>query len=100
MKKLFTLLIPLMLAGCSNSVDVIKKGDYKCGTEIVSATFLDDDSMILRMKGTDYVLNRNEAASGAKYMNVGSAIIFWNKGSDNYLEVGGLGYPDCVEIVR
>lgn len=53
MKKYLLLLLPL-LAACTGApeVEIEKKIEYKCGEQIISADFLDDDSMIARVDGS------------------------------------------------
>lgn len=100
MYKYLMLFLPLLLISCANKVEVKDINKYKCGSQVVTAEILDDDTIVLTLDGKNYVLNNVIAASGAKYENVASGIVFWNKGSDNYLEIKGQGYPMCKEIVK
>lgn len=99
MKKLALLALPLLITACSSSVKVEEKVKYKCGNEIISTAFFDDESMMIIVDGSNHVLTRNVAASGAKYESINDGIIFWNKGDENYLEIRGQGYPNCRPIV-
>jgi membrane-bound inhibitor of C-type lysozyme len=99
-KYLLGLCLPLLISACSSTVEIEKKATYKCGNEIIAATFFDDDTMMLVAKGKDYTLTRNVSAPDYKYENIADKVIFWNKNGDNYLEIRGQGYPTCREIVK
>jgi len=88
----------LLLLGCTPTVEVDDVKQYKCGAEIINATFLEDNSMILRVNGTNYVLNRSAANSGRRYDNADSKITFMQQGSNTYLIMNGQNYPLCLEI--
>lgn len=100
MKKLLTLIFPLILMSCSHTVEIENSKNYKCGDKIIAIDFLDDDSLILKMNGQSNVLTLIASASGSKYENISAGLIFWNKGSDNYLKINGYDYPQCKEIVK
>lgn len=93
-------ILPLLLISCANKVEVKDATKYKCGNQVIMAEILDDDTVVITLDGKNYVLNNVVAASGAKYENIASGIVFWNKGSDNYLEIKGQNYPLCQEIVK
>lgn len=100
MKKAWMLLLPILAVGCARTVEVENKADYKCGTEVVSAQFLEDDTAILNINNVNYVLNRVVTDSGAKYQSMKSDISFWNKGGEAYLQIGEKPYPRCKEIIK
>lgn len=100
MKKLSLFLLPLLVAGCSNAVEIEDKADYKCGDQVISVEMLEDETAVLRMNSTNYVLNRVVTASGAKYEGMKSGISFWSKGDEAYLAVGDKSYPKCKEMVK
>lgn len=101
MKKYLLLLLPL-LAACANKaeVEIEKKIEYKCGEQIISADFLDDESMIARINGINYVLVRVVAADGRRYENTATGMIFVQNGNGTYLTIKGHNYPMCQEIVK
>ena len=86
MKKYLLLLLPL-LAACAGApeVEIEKKIEYKCGEQIISADFLDDDSMIARVDGINYVLVRVAAADGRRYENTATGMTFMQNGNGTYL---------------
>ena len=100
-KKYLLLLLPL-LAACAGApeVEIEKKIEYKCGEQIISADFLDDDSMIARVDGINYVLVRVAAADGRRYENTATGMTFMQNGNGTYLTIKGRNYPMCQEIVR
>lgn len=100
MKKYLLLMLPILLAGCANNVEMVKKADYKCGQQVVSAQFLDDDSVILNMNGSKTVLNRIQSASGYRYNNPAAQITFIQKDGKTILDIYGQEYPLCQEIVK
>ena len=101
MKKYLLLLLPL-LAACAGApeVEIEKKIEYKCGEQIISADFLDDDSMIARVDGINYVLVRVAAADGRRYANTATGMTFMQNGNGTYLTIKGRNYPMCQEIVK
>jgi membrane-bound inhibitor of C-type lysozyme len=101
MKKYLLLLLPL-LAACAGApeVEIEKKIEYKCGEQIISADFLDDDSMIARVDGINYVLVRVAAADGRRYENTATGMTFMQNGNGTYLTIKGRNYPMCQEIVK
>lgn len=97
MKKFLMLALPIMLiSACAHKVEVEDYAKYKCGDEVVSIDFLEDDTAVLKINGDNYVLDRMVAASGAKY--VGRDITFWNKGDNATLIFMGRTYPKCIQI--
>ena len=100
-EKYLLLLLPL-LAACAGApeVEIEKKIEYKCGEQIISADFLDDDSMIARVDGINYVLVRVAAADGRRYENTATGMTFMQNGNGTYLTIKGRNYPMCQEIVR
>ncbi|WP_043114509.1 MliC family protein [Solimonas soli] len=67
---------------------------YHCDGLDFSARF-DNDRVTLRAPGREYVLPQVAAASGAKFES-GEAM-FWNKGREALLEIGGKRYANCRE---
>lgn len=100
MNKMLFLALPLLLAACAHEVEVESAADFKCGDKVIETQYLDDDSMIVKIDGRNHMLENVISASGAKYSNAKGDIIFWNKGSDNYLEIGDISYPLCKKIVK
>lgn len=100
MNKYLVLFLPLLVISCASKVEVQNKVDYKCGSQIVTAEILDDDSMIVKINGVNNVLTRVAAPSGAKYENMATGVSFLNKGDENYLTIKGRSYPMCKEVVR
>ena len=88
----------LLLFGCTPSVDVDDVRQYKCGAQIIKASFLDDNSVILGVNGTNYVLERSAANSGRRYDNNDSNITFMQQGRNTYLIMDGKNYPLCLEL--
>lgn len=100
MKKYLFLLLPFILNACANTVEVEKKADYKCGEQIISASFLDDNSVVMNINGSKTVLTRVESASGYRYDNPAAQITFIQKNGDTMLNINNHEYPLCREIVR
>lgn len=88
----------LLLQACTHSVNVDDIKQYKCGSEIIKATFLDDDSMIVDVNGSNYVLNRSAANYGQRYDNNDSKVTFMQQGNNTYFIMNGNNYPLCLEI--
>lgn len=100
MKKYIVLALPLLLCACASTVDVDEAKEYKCGDEVIMAEFLDDDSIIARVNGTNSVLSRVSSSSGKRYENTTSGISFEQKSGETYLSINGKTYPHCFEIIR
>lgn len=100
MKKYLALLLPLLVWGCANSVEVENKAEYKCGEQVIMTEMLDDDSMIIRINGVNNVLTRVASDSGKRFENLATQVTFLQKGGDTYLGIKGRNYPLCQEIVR
>ncbi len=100
MKKYLALLLPLLVWGCANSVEVEDKTEYKCGEQVIMTEMLDDDSMIIRINGVNNVLTRVASDSGKRFENLATQVTFLQKGSDTYLGIKGRNYPLCQKIVR
>lgn len=94
------LLLPLLVMGCANSVEVENKADYKCGSQILSTTYLDDDSVVAKIDGVNYVLTRVASAQGNRFENTAAKITFIQNGDDVSLFMNGLNYPLCQEIEK
>lgn len=90
--------IIVLLSSCTPSVDVDDIRQYKCGIQIIKATFLDDNSIILGVNGTNYVLERSAANSGRRYDNANSKVTFIQQGNNTYLTMNGQNYPLCLEL--
>ena len=86
------------VSACTPSVEIDEVKQYKCGAEIVKASFLEDNSMILGVNGTNYVLNRSATTSGTRYDNDNSSISFMQQGRNTYLIMNGKNYPLCLEL--
>jgi lipoprotein len=98
--KYWIAMFPLLLAACANTVEVKDKDDFKCGEQIVRAEFLDDDSIILQINGVNNVLTKVAAASGKRYENIATQIVFMQQNGDYYLTIKGRNYPVCRKIER
>ena len=96
--KFGLLFLAALLQACTPSVDVDDIRQYKCGAQIVKASFLDDDSMILGVNDINYVLNRSAANSRKRYDNDGGNISFMQQGRNTYLIMNGKNYPLCLEL--
>ncbi|MDR1338317.1 MAG: MliC family protein [Rickettsiales bacterium] len=80
MKKiLFSVLTALILAGCGNSDDVMKCGEYEVKTELSS-----EDALTATLNGDQVVMKQDVSASGARYEGVlnDTTVVLWNKGRD------------------
>ena len=98
--KYWIAMFPLLLAACANTVEVKDKDDFTCGEQIVRAVFLDDDSIILQINGVNNVLTKVAAASGKRYENIATQIVFMQQNGDYYLTIKGRNYPVCQKIER
>lgn len=77
------------------------QANFTCNDDkTIEATFKNgaESSVDLVMSdGTTISLPRVESASGAKYANEDESIVFWNQGSEAFLEENGTQtYSDCV----
>lgn len=99
-KYMFGMALLLAAAACTNSVEVKNELEYKCGSQVVRAEVLDDNSMVVHMNGVNYVLTRVAYADGTRYENLVSNVSLTSTGGDTYLAVNGVNYPMCQEISR
>lgn len=100
MKKALALLLPLMITACAHgggAEEDVQTVDYTCGSQKIAVTYMSPDLLIANINGINNVLTPTVSADGAKYENLATQVVFWNKGTDNYLEIGGKGYPGCVK---
>lgn len=100
MKKFLALLLPFLISACASagsSEETVTTVDYTCGKQKIAVTYMSPDLLIANINGINNVLTPAVSADGAKYENLATQVVFWNKGSDNYLEIGGKGYPGCVK---
>ena len=100
MKKCWLWALPVLLTGCANTVEVKKAADFKCGEQIIHAEVFDDNSMIVRINGVNNVLTKVASASGERYENIASRVVFSQNDGDTYLTINNRRYPLCQEIVR
>ncbi len=56
---------------------------------IVDIASGDADRLTLRRSGSNYQLSRTVGASGARFASEDGAVVFWNKGEEASLEIGG-----------
>ena len=98
--RLNIVLILLTLTACSHSIEIEKTEEYKCGEQIVHAQYLDDDSVILNINGTNTVLSRSASAVGKRFDNSDSQMTFTKQGSNIYLSVKGKSYPLCLRLEK
>ncbi len=98
MNKFLLLMIPVLLVGCAHKPEVEKHVDWKCGDQVVSVQAFNGDSMVLRINGVNNLLIQTIAASGAKYENEATGVIFWNKGDENTLIIRDRVYPQCEKV--
>ena len=100
MKKCWLWALPVLLTGCANTVEVKNASDFKCGVQIIHAEVFDDNSMIVRINGVNNVLTKVASASGERYENIASRVVFSQNDGDTYLTINNRRYPLCQEIVR
>jgi len=98
--KYIALTALLMLSACAHTVDVEETTEYKCGDKIVTAEFLDDDSVVVKIDGQTSVLNKVKSENGRRYDSTDSKISLSQDGSDTYLSINAVNYPLCAEIER
>lgn len=98
--KYLVLLLPLLVMGCANKVEIEKKIEYKCGAQVMTADFLDDNSVIARIDGINYVLVRVATPEGRKFENSVAHITLTQNSGGTYLSASGVNYPMCQEVVR
>lgn len=98
--KYWVMVMPLLLAACANTVDIEKKAEYKCGEQVITTEFLDDDSMIVRVNGVNNVLTRVASSAGKRYENTATQVGFMQRDGDSYLSISGRNYPMCQELIR
>lgn len=56
--------------------------------------------MIVRINGVNNVLTKVASASGERYENIASRVVFSQNDGDTYLTINNRRYPLCQEIVR
>lgn len=74
---------------------------FTCGREIAHTRF-QADTLDLRLGDESFRLNQVRSASGARYegQSGNSPVLFWNKGREAILEIGGQSYPTCRQVDR
>ncbi len=98
--RYFVLGLFFVLTSCAHTVDVDDIKEYKCGDKIITAEFLDDDSVIIKSNNINTVLNQTASETGKRYDNSDSKMTLTIQGRDTYLSVDGTNYPLCYEIKR
>ena len=69
---------------------------FKCGDAlVVSLEFTGPESISLTLPDGKRILQQERAASGARY--VGESILFWNKGDEALLDIGGVQH-NCTRV--
>lgn len=80
------------LAGEANATAI----RFECGEALmVSVEFTGPESISLLLPDGKRVLQQERAASGARY--AGEGILFWNKGDEALLEIGGVQH-NCTRV--
>ena len=106
LKARTTLIASLVLAACAGQADDTPPGNdfqpdsrplaktlvYEC-TGIEFITRLGPGEMALWLDDRYLVLSQVRAASGTRYEE--GEVMFWSKGEEAMLEVGGVRYSDC-----
>lgn len=65
------------------------------GTEIGTA-FLENENIIVTLRGVPYELEPAVSASGARYANDDESFVFWNNGDESMILVDGeVAYEEC-----
>lgn len=90
----------LLIAGCSSTVKVKDSASYKCGDQVIAVEVLNDNSVILKLNGTSHVLHHVVSDSGHKYQNMSAGLTYWEKDGDHFLNMNGMSYPMCQELVK
>lgn len=102
MRKALILALPLFLVACShwdNSEEAVETVDYSCGKQNIAVTYMSPGLLIANINGINNVLTPAVSADGAKYENLATGVVFWNKGENNYLQIRDKSYPSCVKQV-
>ena len=92
--------LPLLIAGCTSTVEIQDEAEYKCGEQIVHAQMLDDESMIVKINGVNNVLAKVASANGERYENIATRVTFSEVDGEKYLSINGRNFPMCQEIKR
>lgn len=100
MKKYLILGVALLAAACSATVGSKAREEFKCGEKIVSAEFLRDNSMILKVDGVNNVLTKVAGPAGMRYADMATATSFTKQDGEFYLTLNGFSYPMCKRIDR
>ena len=69
---------------------------FACGRDIARTRF-QADTLQLRLGGENFLLNQVRSGSGARFegQSENRPVLFWNKGREAILEIGGKRYPTC-----
>lgn len=72
---------------------------FACGERMAHTRF-DGDRLTLRLGGESYALTQVRSGSGARYEGQAGnmPVLFWNKGREAILEIGGQNYPTCRQV--
>lgn len=97
MKKILLLSVLAMVAGCS-VINPPQSAKYVCGENTVEVTYLSPDEVLLKTDNKEHELYSAISASGARYINDEATITFWNKGTQNSLEIRGSAFYQCQPV--
>lgn len=72
---------------------------FACGQEIAHTRF-EADRLDLRLGGERFQLRQVRSGSGARFVGQSEnrPVLFWNKGREAILEIGGQSYPTCRQL--
>jgi putative lipoprotein len=72
---------------------------FACGRDIAHTRF-QAETLNLRLGDEDFLLNQVRSGSGARFegQSDNRPVLFWNKGREAILEIGGRSYPTCRQI--
>lgn len=70
---------------------------FHCGETEVAARF-SGELLMLTVDGETHELSRQPSGSGAKYVSDDADVLFWEKGGQALIEIGGEALPECERI--
>ena len=76
-----------------------REATFSCGREIAHTRF-EADALDLRLGDERFQLKQVRSGSGARFEGLSDnrPVLFWNKGREAILEIGGQTYPTCRQL--
>jgi putative lipoprotein len=87
---------PDRVVSADKAIAPVHEAVFACGRDVARTRF-QADTLQLRLGGENFLLNQVRSGSGARFegQSENRPVLFWNKGREAILEIGGKRYPTC-----